>query len=246
VHVLSHDKKKSFHIVGGEGMRLQSPAGVAVDGEGNLYISDSARGMIFVYDSAGRFIRTMGSYGDEGIFHSPAGLAIDPRAGRLYIVDPPIHTLFIFDLKGTLLTRVEPREGGFSVRKGSDLPGEFEYPYAVLIHNDELFVRDATRIHVLDLNGNVQREFPVASGSARPTAPFPGFFVDQEGRIFVADTTSMTVQEYSPDGKLLDAFGRPGLHPGEFSLLAGMWANPGGRIYIIDGNRIQLFQFEQQ
>jgi len=245
VQVLSQNKKKSFQIVGGKGMRLQSPAGVAVDGEGNIYISDSAQGMIFVYDSAGRFIRTMGSYGDEGIFHNPAGLAIDSRSGRLYIVDPPIHTLFIFDLKGTLLTRVEPRESGFSARKGSALPGEFQYPHTVLIHNDELFVRDATRIHVLDLDGNVHREFPVASGNSRPAAPFPGFFVDQEGRIFVADTATMTVQEYSPDGELLDAFGRPGLHPGEFSLLAGMWADPAGRIYVIDGNRIQLFQFEQ-
>jgi len=244
VHVISRDAKKSFQIVGGAGRRLQSPAGVAVDGEGNIYVSDFRNGLIFVYDSAGLFLRTLGSWGEEGPFHHPAGIAIDPHGGRLYVVDPPIHTLFIFDLKGTLLTRVEPKGGAFSERKGSPAPGEFQYPRFVLVHNNELVVRDAARIHILDLQGKVLKEFPVPANPEQSKRPVPGLFMDKENHIFVGDAATMTVLEYSHDGKLLDAFGRPGLEAGEFSLMAGMWADPGGRVYIIDGNRIQIFKME--
>jgi hypothetical protein len=48
VHVLDPERKSSFSILGGQGRRLQSPAGVAVDGEDNIYVADSQRGMVLV------------------------------------------------------------------------------------------------------------------------------------------------------------------------------------------------------
>jgi len=243
VHVLAHSAKHSFQIIGGPGRRLQSPRGVAVDGEDNIYVSDSKRNVILVYDSAGEFVRTIGSYGEEGLLDHPSGIAIDGKAGHLYVVDPPLQTLFIFDLKGYLLARVETKDGGFSTRDGSTQPGGFQYPQSVLIHNDEVVVLDATRIHILTLQGKFLNEFKITYSADWHTGPVPGLFMDAENHIFVSDPGHGMVRQYSHDGQLLNTFGEPGNELGEFNGLAGMWADSSGRVYIADAHRVQIFQF---
>lgn len=254
LHVLGYAAKDSFQIVGGPGRRLQSPGGVAVDRDDNIYVSDSERGVVLVYDSEGRFLRTIGSFGNEGIFERPMGLAIDRKAGRLYVLDPPRHVLFILDLEGKVLARVGTTNGsdpGFSSRAGSTGPGEFTDTKAVFVHNDELIVLDSTRIHILDLQGKFLKEFRVSSSADTPTsAPkgpaAPGVFVDVENRMYVSDPGSGIVRVYDHDGQYLRAFGRPGVRMGEFNAPAGMWADSTGRIYIVDVRRIQIFQFNSK
>jgi sugar lactone lactonase YvrE len=245
VHVLAYNAKDSFQIVGGPGRRLQSPNGVAVDDDDNIFVSDSARGLVLVYDSGGKFVRNIGSVGEEGMFERPAGIAIDGKAGHLYVVDPPRHTLFVFDLKGKLLARVGTKTGdskGFSTRTGSTEPGEFLFPQSVLVHNDEVVVLDSKRIHILDLQGNVLKEFQITSSADYRKGPLPGLFMDAENHIFLSNPGSGTVQEYSHDGQLLRAFGQYGNRMGEFNGLAGMWADSTGRVYIVDARRIQIYQ----
>lgn len=242
VHVLARSAKRSFQIIGGPGRRLQEPRGVAVDGNDNIYVSDSKRGVILVYDSNGEFVRTIGTYGDEGMFERPSGIAIDAKAGHLYVVDPPSHTLFIFDLKGDLLARIEPKKGGFSSRTGSTEPGGFRFPQSILVHNDELVVLDASRIHFLTLQGKFLNEFKISTSADWRAGPMPGLFMDAENHIYVSDSGSGTVREYSHDGQLLGTFGQPGIRMGEFNALAGMWADSSGRVYIADAHRVQIFQ----
>jgi DNA-binding beta-propeller fold protein YncE len=248
VHVLSYYPKNSFEIVGGPGRRLQSPNGVAVDSDDNIYVSDTERGTVLVYDSDGRFVRSIGSFGDEGLFEHPTGIAIDRKAGHLFVLDPPRHILFILDLEGHVLARVGTGDGagsGFSTRGGSTEPGRFKDPKAVLVHNDELIVLDATRIHILDLQGKFLGEFNISSSDNPLKGPAPGLFEDAENRIYISDPGSGTVRVYNHDGQFLRAFGRPGSRLGEFSAPAGMWADSTGRVYIVDANnrRVQMFQF---
>jgi len=245
LHVLAYAAKDSFQIVGGPGRRLQSPSGVAVDSADNIYVSDAERGVILVYDSEGGFVRTIGSFGDEGLFEHPAGIAIDRKAGHLYILDPPRHTLFILDLEGKVLARVGATDAGsgFNTRAGSTEPGRFNDPKAVLVHNDELIVLDATRIHILDLRGKFLKEFSIPSCADLHIGPSPGLLVDEENHIYVSVPGSGTVRMYNHEGQFLRAFGRPGVMMGEFNAPAGMWADSSGRIYIVDASRVQIFRF---
>jgi DNA-binding beta-propeller fold protein YncE len=248
LHVLAYAAKDSFQIVGGPGRRLQSPNGVAVDSNDNIYVSDSERGTVLVYDWEGRFVRTIGSFGDEGLFERPTGIAIDCKAGHLYILDPPRHILFILDLEGKVLARVGTIAGagtGFSSRIGSTEPGTFEAPKAVLVHNDELIVLDGRRVRILDLQGKFLKEFRILSSDGQPASPAPGLFVDAKNRIYVSDPGGGIVRVYNHDGQFLLSFGRPGNRIGEFNAPAGMWADSTGRLYIVDANnrRIQVFQF---
>ena len=246
VHVISRDGKHSFQIVGGPGRRLQSPRGVAVDGDDNIYVSDSERGVVLVYDSGGEFVRTIGTYGDEGIFERPTGIAIDGKMGNLYVVDPQRHMLFILDLKGYVVASIGTRGGGFSSRTGSTEPGGFQYPQSVLVHNDELIVLDATRIHILTLQGKFLKEFKITNSADWRAGPSPGLFTDAQNHIYLSDPGSGTVREYSHDGQLLGEFGRPGVGMGEFIAPTGMWADSTGRVYIADSHRIQVFQLSNK
>ena len=206
VHVFSYYPKNSFQIVGGPGRRLQSPNGVAVDSDDNIYVSDTERGTVLVYDSEGRFVRSIGSFGDEGLFERPTGIAIDGKAGHLFVLDPPRHMLFILDLQGKVLARVGADDNsgsGFSSRIGSTEPGRFNDPKAVLVHNDELIVLDGTRIHILDLQGKFLKEFKISSSDDLPKSPAPGLFMDAENRIYVSDPGSGMVRVYDHDGGFL-------------------------------------------
>lgn len=245
LHVLAYNAKDSFQIVGGPGRRLQSPSGVAVDNDDNIYISDSERGMVLVYDSAGRFMHVIGTVDGEGLFERPSGIAIDCKTGHLYVLDPPRHTLFILDLQGKVLARLGTQEAAgiaFSSRSGSDQPGRFLHPQSVLVHNDELIVLDLPRIHILNLQGEFLKEFKITNSANLRDGPDPGVFMDAENHIYISDPGGGTVREYSHDGQLLGAFGQFGIRMGEFCSPSGMWVDSAGRMYIVDNHRVQIFQ----
>src|SRR5215212_733391 len=85
---------------------IKHPAGVAVDAQGNVYISDSTNDRIVKLDSAGKFVKTWGSRGtDDGqfMFVQPdrpeqwgGSLAVDNQ-GNVYISDAPNNPVQKFD-----------------------------------------------------------------------------------------------------------------------------------------------------
>lgn len=83
--------------------QLFAPINLAVDAQGQLYVSDMGGFFVKKYDSEGRHLRTFGRAGDRpGEFARPKGLAVD-REGRLYVVDAAAQLIQIFDPEGRLL-----------------------------------------------------------------------------------------------------------------------------------------------
>ena len=79
----------------GTGARFSSPAGVAVDAAGNVYVSDAGNNTIRAISPAGAVTTIGGTAGSPGLvnavsvaarFEAPAGLVVD-AAGTLYITD---------------------------------------------------------------------------------------------------------------------------------------------------------------
>ncbi len=89
VHIFDFARRKHSNIACGPGERLQSPAGLAVDGHGHLYITDAQLGAILVYDPNGKFRRYIGNRKGERLFERPAGIAVDQASGHIYVADPP-------------------------------------------------------------------------------------------------------------------------------------------------------------
>lgn len=86
-----------------EPKHLAKPVGLALDSKGQVYVSDSGVCRVQVYDSAGKYLRSIGSEGDAiGQFIRPRGIAID-KSDRIYVVDAATQVCQIFDNEGRLL-----------------------------------------------------------------------------------------------------------------------------------------------
>lgn len=63
------------------------PGGIAVDSDGNIYITDMLNNRVLIFSNEGRFRRSWGSGGTLfGDFWTPAGIFIDSR-DYIYIAD---------------------------------------------------------------------------------------------------------------------------------------------------------------
>jgi len=92
------------------------PSGVAVDGEGNLYVTDTLNDRVEIFDAEGKFIRTWGKNGDgPGCFARPKGIAVDAD-GHVWVADGMLDRVQVFTPTGDLLTYL----GGHG-----NLPGQF-------------------------------------------------------------------------------------------------------------------------
>ncbi len=57
---------------GEEEGEFDGPDGISIDGEGKVYVADTANHRIQVFDPEGRFLRKWGDYGDaDGEFNGP-------------------------------------------------------------------------------------------------------------------------------------------------------------------------------
>jgi DNA-binding beta-propeller fold protein YncE len=102
-----------------------APQGVAVDKEGNLYVTDTLNDRVEIFDADGQFISTFGKNGDgPGYFARPKGIAIDVD-GHIWVADQMHDTLQVFNREGQLLTYIGAGHG--------ELPGQFKSLVGVAI-----------------------------------------------------------------------------------------------------------------
>ncbi len=100
------------------------PEGVAVDKDGNVYITDTFNDRVESFDADGRFIGTFGQNGDgPGQFERPKGIAIDCD-GHIWVVDASENMVKVFDRQGRLLIYF----GG-----QGEYPGQFLGPWGIAI-----------------------------------------------------------------------------------------------------------------
>ncbi|HXF10339.1 MAG TPA: 6-bladed beta-propeller [Desulfuromonadaceae bacterium] len=113
----------------GTNSRLYQPINLALDDLGNLYVGDIGGYHVQVFDPDGKYVRTVGRYGDNfGEFARLKGIAVD-RERRLYTVDAAGQLAQVFDENGRLLM-------WFGEPKGSKYP--LALPAKVLVDYDNI------------------------------------------------------------------------------------------------------------
>jgi streptogramin lyase len=77
-----------------------APTNVAVDGDGNVYVTDTLNDRVEIFDGAGNFISTFGKNCDTpGCFERPKGIAVDSD-GYIWVADAMMDRLQIFNREG--------------------------------------------------------------------------------------------------------------------------------------------------
>jgi len=188
---------------------LASPAGVAVDGAGNLFIADQGNQRIRRVDAGTGLISTVagnGNYGYNGdggsataaSLANPTGVAVD-GAGNLYIADYGNQRIRKVDALGTISTVAGNGIAGSSGDGGAATAASLAYPTGVAVDGaGNLFIVDQgnQRIRKVDALGTISTVVGNGTtgysgdGGAATAASlrYPtGVAVDGAGNLFIVD-----------------------------------------------------------
>jgi DNA-binding beta-propeller fold protein YncE len=127
--VMLLDRRGELRGVIGEGIPssgeqgFDSPAGLALDPLGNVFVVDRLNGVVKQYSPLGVFLGAIG----EGWLALPRSVAVD-EAGRVYVSDEKSATVAAFGADGTYL--------------GSIGQGKLQAPYGIKVKDGLLYVMD--------------------------------------------------------------------------------------------------------
>jgi DNA-binding beta-propeller fold protein YncE len=111
VLVFDADNYKLLRTIGTAGKKHSStepgdfalPTHVAVDDEGDVYVTDTLNDRVEIFDADGNFLSTFGKIGDgPGHFERPKGIAIDGD-GHIWVADAGQQRIKVFNREGRLL-----------------------------------------------------------------------------------------------------------------------------------------------
>jgi DNA-binding beta-propeller fold protein YncE len=183
----------------GEG-ELIWPAGIAIDSQGRLYITDEWLNRISVFDKDRNFLGQWGrSGGGDGELDGPSGIAIDPE-DDVYVVDSRNHRIQKFTTDGSFLSQwgsLGSDEGQLNSPWGITLDGE-GYVYIADHKNNraQKFTREGEFVASFGSYGTGRGQLNRPSDVA----------VDPDGDVYVCDWANNRVQLFAPDGRFITSF----------------------------------------
>ncbi|MEM6804591.1 MAG: PKD domain-containing protein, partial [Bacteroidota bacterium] len=256
-----------------DGLALQealfnNPHGIAVDGQGYVYIADRWNHKIKKYDPYTGTVSTLAGTGDIGAdngpgatarFYSPWGLACD-SAGNVYVADTKNQLIRKIDTNGMVSTIAGT--GSFGVADGPAAAARFADPTGIAIAADgTIYVCDhvAHTIRRITTNGNVStiagKAFidGYADGpglQARFFRPY-GIEMDWDGSILIADEWNHRIRRVQPTGftSTIAGSGLLGSDDGpasqaRFNYPWDLVSDQDGAIYVMDGYNYVIRKIE--
>ncbi len=205
---------------------LVAPTSVALDADGNIYVSESSRNRLLVYSSSGQYLKKLERLA------KPAGVAVD-GSGRIYVCNAGSRSVSVYN-SGLLL-----------LRKLGAGNGEFQLPVAVAIGNaGNIHVADAKgdKVKVYRPDGTLRFAFGT-HGNDDGNFNFPtSIAIDAAtGDVVVSDLQATEVgvkgariQVFDANGAFKRKFGSYGRGAGLLMKPLGTAIDADGRIYVSD------------
>lgn len=212
--------------------QLSYPAGIALDPQGTVWVSDGNR--IQAFTRSGAYVTKFGSEGSgNGQLKEASALVV--RNGQIWVADTGNHRIQVFNSQGEYVKQIGT--------KGT-APGQFTRPEGLAFDNQgNLWVADTGNARLQQFTGTGVFMKTVGSKGAghgqfgEPT----GIAVTSTGMLWVVDTLNNRIASYL-NGFAGPQFGVKGSGPGQFLAPSSVAVDKEGRLVIADsGNgRIQV------
>lgn len=233
------DRHFLFSIYGFEGDLLRRPTGVAFDEQGNIYVADTGKRRIVVFDGSGGYISTFGGEPGKGVkqLWQPIAVAVAPD-GRAFVIDKGLKKMVLYSAQ-----HVATGEITFP-----------ESPTGVTVANDTLFVTTRSGVVIGGLDGRFQTGY-VKWGKGAGEFDMPGnVAIAPDGTLIVADSLNYRVQAITTKGKVKWVYGKP-IPPDQavmyngpdrkFGLPSNVAVDQNGYSYVVDGLSSQIVVLDQ-
>ena len=206
--------------------QLSCPDGVALDSEGNLFVSDhgnnrirkiSPKGVITTFAGAGATGVDQGAFAGDGgpaskaRLSEPVGLVFDGK-GNLYVADRDNHAIRKISPDGVISTVAGDGSPGFSGDGGPATKAKLDQPEAFAFDaQGNIYFSDSAnnRVRRIDTHGVIttvagtgESGFAGDGGpatKARIADPY-GVAVDKTGNLYVSDTDSNRIRRIDTNG----------------------------------------------
>jgi len=232
--------------------RFQEPIGIAVDGNGTVYVADSGNSTIRKITSAGDVSTLAGTAGESGHddgsgpaarFDGPHGVALDPF-GNIYVADTFNHTIRKVTPAGDVTT-FAGTAGQSGTADGLSISSRFSGPSALAVDPSGSIYVAETANHEIRVISSIGLVSTVAGSggndgssdgvgtAARFNAPY-GVAFGPAGNLFVSDTVNNTVRKLTrvqvtvstpavgADSKLINVSTRGFVGAGSNVMIAGL------------------------
>ncbi|MCS1411079.1 MAG: Serine/threonine-protein kinase PknD [Verrucomicrobia subdivision 3 bacterium] len=215
--------------------QFNKPRSVVVGPSDDVFAVDMT-GRVQRFDRSGRYLGFWQMPETER--GRPKGMALDGE-GNIIVIEPHYARVNHFTPEGELVSQWG--------RRGVK-PGEIAFPRAVACHSSgDLFLTEfqqVERVQRFRSDGTyLMLSFGQLGDEAGAFNRAEGIGIDQQDRLFVADSCNHRVQVFDDTGQLIGKYGKPGSGPGELSYPYDVKIDVEGNQYVCEfGNsRIQVF-----
>ncbi len=247
--------------VGDEAGRFQSPWGIDIGPDGQIFVSDHKNQRVQAFTPEGEFVREFGQPGwlESGDLRGPVGISVGPD-GHVYVADAWNSQIQVFTREGEFVRAWNGPNAGLN----SD--GPRMTPWGIATGPDgNVFVSDLNlhQIYKFSNQGELVTTWGKrGTGDGQFTHP-TGMEVSQDDQLYVVDSLNHRVQVFDLKGEFQFAWGDQCslyLHPdrgcedpdgdgplgktdGQFDSPWGVSFDAQGRVYVADSanKRIQVF-----
>lgn len=214
---------------------LPSPVGVAVARDRSILVADSRLASIEHFSRGGKHL---GRFAPDCQLQRPAGLAVDPISGNVFLVDVLAHKILVLSPDGRMLN---------AIGSPGSAAGEFNFPTHIALDEDgNILLADSMNFRIQKLTPDGQSLSVYGrAGDARGDFARPKGVASAGGGVYLAvEGLYDSLIFFNAAGDLLMTLGGAGSEPGQFWLPAGVAVDRArGLIFVADSynSRVQVF-----